>query len=251
MDTSEWINYQSQFDLSPLYFQDIPEKTNKHCVIIEPRAHDKLIIVIKNFMYLLQKKGWGLIIFHSSENENMLKEGLKDWPNVIMINQFERNITIYDYNVLLCSSSFWKQLLSLGCHNCLIFQLDTVLLKDNIDDFIEYDYVGAPWDEKSQDNVFRAEIGNGGLSLRNVSKMLYITEIYPIRDVISEDLYFSFNLKLDKANLPSVEKAKNFSVETIYHPDTCGMHKPLSIFPSYEAFAELLSKRYDISRIAA
>ena len=250
MDTSEWINYQSQFDLSSLYFQDIPEKTNKHCVIIEPREHDKLVIVIKNFMYLLQKKGWGLIIFHSSDNENMLKEGLKDWHNVIMVNYFDGNITIKQYNQMLLSPVFWKQLLSLGCHNCLIFQLDTVLLKDNIDDFIEYDYVGAPWGPKFQHNVLELEIGNGGLSLRNVSKMLYITERYPIGEkFIHEDVYFSFYLKHTNGNLPSLEKAKSFSVETIYYPDTCGIHKPyMSEFPSHEAFAELLAKRHYIYR---
>ena len=63
----------NQFDLSFNYFQNIPSNTDKYCVIIEPREHSMLIKVIKNFMYLLQNKGWGLIIIHGSDNKKFLK----------------------------------------------------------------------------------------------------------------------------------------------------------------------------------
>ena len=33
-------------------------------------------------MYLLQKHGWGLIIFHGTENEYYLHNELKTWKNV-------------------------------------------------------------------------------------------------------------------------------------------------------------------------
>jgi hypothetical protein len=52
----------------------------------------------------------------------------------------------------------------------LIFQLDTLLseqYKNNIYNFLDYDYVGAPW-------AFNHKVGNGGLSLRKKSKMLEI-----------------------------------------------------------------------------
>ena len=56
MNSTEWSNYLKQFDLPYQYFQNITSNTNKFCVIVEPRKHKFLIPVIKNVMYLLQKK---------------------------------------------------------------------------------------------------------------------------------------------------------------------------------------------------
>lgn len=52
----------------------------------------------------------------------------------------------------------------------LIFQTDTLInpkYKDLIYEFIDYDYVGAPW-------ISNGDVGNGGLSLRKKSKMIEI-----------------------------------------------------------------------------
>ena len=58
-----WSDYLKQFDIDNKYF-NITTNTNKFCVIIEPRIEPNLLLVIKNFMFLLQNKNWGLIIFH-------------------------------------------------------------------------------------------------------------------------------------------------------------------------------------------
>ena len=137
MDTPEWIEYQAQFDLGPEYFQGITNDTRKMCVIIEPRCHPRLIIVIKNFMYLLQSKGWGLVIFHGNTNKEFLQEGLAGWPNVRYVDTKLDNMTALDYSNMLCEPPFWRVLLNMGCHHTLIFQIDTVLLKDTVDDFLE------------------------------------------------------------------------------------------------------------------
>ena len=253
MDTPEWTSYVDQFDLQSSYFQEIPKNTNKYCVIVEPRSHPRLIPVIKNFMYLLQKKGWGLILFHGIENERFLRDGLSGWPNVRYIKMSVYNLTSREYSNILCGIDFWKLLIQLGCHYALIFQIDTVLLKDNIDDFLKYDYIGAPWVVR----WLNMDIGNGGLSLRNVQKMFDIVNQcsrtastpFGIKYLENEDIYFSFYLNTDTtAKLPSVETGKQFSVETIYHDDTCGMHQPhIGKFPNYDAFVALLSKRYIIA----
>jgi len=249
MDTPEWIEYQSQFDLPAFYFQKIPKETTKYCVIIEPRCHPKLIIVIKNFMYLLQSKGWGLIVYHSGENENFVKEGLSDWMNVLYVKFTEQNININTYNDFMCSPQFWQQLMHIGCNHALFFQIDTVLLKDSVDDFLEYDYIGAPWVVK----WLGLDIGNGGLSLRNVFKMWMISRQgsrliqtkYGERYLGNEDVFFSYYATIQGARLPSVETALKFSIETIYYEDPCGIHQPhIERFPSYEAFAALFTRRY-------
>jgi hypothetical protein len=246
MDTEEWNSYLEQFNLSAESFQNIPTNTEKYCVIIEPRCHNLLIPVIKNFMYLLQNKGWGLIIFHGKDNATFLRDGLKNWKNVKYVYMKDvSNLSITDYNNFLCSPNFWDLLLKIGCNHSLIFQVDTVLLKDCIDDFLDYDYIGAPWFIKFF-NIL--EIGNGGLSLRNVEKMHYIVNNCPRKiHLNNEDIYFSFYLKTMKegSKIPTIDVAKKFAMESIYHDDTCGMHKPfMDKFPNRDAFVKLLSKRY-------
>uniref|UniRef100_A0A6C0I020 DUF5672 domain-containing protein n=1 Tax=viral metagenome TaxID=1070528 RepID=A0A6C0I020_9ZZZZ len=251
MDTTEWISYLEQFNLSAESFQNIPKNTDKYCVIIEPRCHELLIPVIKNFMYLLQNKGWGLIIFHGTENEIFLHNELKNWKNVNYFRMQVSNLSSNEYSNLLCSLNFWDILLKIGCKHSLIFQVDTVLLKDNIDDFLEYHYIGAPWCVKWLGIL---EIGNGGLSLRNVCKMYDIVKNCPRNAITNlgerylnnEDIYFSFYLKIiEGSNIPSIDIAKKFAVETIYHDDTCGLHQPhINKFPDRDAFVKLLSKRY-------
>ena len=238
-----WSNYLNQFDLPSSYFQNIPTKTNKFCVIIEPRKMEILIKVIKNFMYLLQNKGWGLIVVHGTDNEEFVKSGLSGWKNVHYIKLNVPNLTPTTFDRLLTGSTlFWDKLLKIGCEKSLFFQSDAVLLKDNVDDFINYDYVGAPWPT----NLFRQTInvGNGGLSLRDTSTMIEI--INSCKNICThEDVYFGYGcIKLNK-KVPTIEEAMKFSVETIYYNDPCGMHKPqIERFPSYQHYAELLSKKH-------
>src|SRR6056300_1879190 len=97
-DSIAWENYLNQFDVSSHHFQNIPSHTEKYCVIIEPRKHKYLLRVIKNFTYLLQNKGWGLIIFHGTENEIFLKQSLQNWNHVKYVNLQVTNLNIQQYN---------------------------------------------------------------------------------------------------------------------------------------------------------
>jgi hypothetical protein len=247
MNEPEWDAYLEQFNLDASYFQKITNKTNKYCVIVEPRVHEKLIPVVRNFMYLLQSKGWGLIIFHGTKNEEYIKTGLKNWSSTIKyISLGIENLTPYEYSDLLCSPNFWGTLIDNGCEYSFIFQTDTVLLKDNIDDFLKYDYIGAPWCRKW---LGLLEVGNGGLSLRNVNKMYTIAETYPRISnnhyLECEDIYFSYWLLQEDANVPTIEVAKTFAVETIFSEDTCGIHQPhIENFPNRNCFVKLLEKRW-------
>lgn len=258
MDEPEWKSYLHQFDiLTAADFQDIPNKneTNKFCVLMEFRSNPLLISVIKNFMYLLKNKGWGLIVYHGLTNEDFLKNGLYGWKNVYFIRTMKDNIKPEFYSDILCEIPFWNTLSQFGCEHSLIFQIDTVLLKDTIDEFLEYDYVGSPWCGKW---LGVAEVGNGGLSIRKISTMKYIIENYPrsthtkfgYQTLQNEDIFFSYWLHIESEKnpnikMPSVEVAQRFSVETIFNEDTCGMHQPhLSKFPNRDAFVKLLEKRF-------
>lgn len=250
--TTEWVDYLNQFDLSYNYFQNIPPITDKFCVIIEPREHPLLIKVIKNFIYLLQNKGWGLIIFHGIDNENYVKTHLHNWKNVKYINLLVSNLSVNDYNNIMTNVNFWIKLRSLNCIHSLIFQCDTILLKDNINDFLKYDFIGAPWCVK----WYNINGGyNGGLSLRNVDCMIDIIKnsspiiILQNNLLVNEDIFFAFYL--DKFRkylcLPDRDTAKTFSVETVYYENPTGMHQPhVEKFPNKNEFIRILSKRYQI-----
>lgn len=224
----EWGEYLRLFETHS--FSDIPQDTEKHCVIVEPRCHPLLIPVLRNFMSLLQAKRWGLIVFHGTKNEGFLKENLIGWAGHRLINLDLENLTIEQYNRLLKSETFWSMLQRYGCRHALIFQTDTLLLRDGLDDFLEFDYIGAPWKSR----WFGLDIGNGGLSLRRVEVMLEIVRTRPSEVVIqnqkillfNEDGYFGFWCLFEGRKLPSVEQAKSFSVETLWHPDPVGMHQP-------------------------
>ena len=241
-----WSNYLNQFDLPSSYFQNIPDTTTKYCVIVEPREHPYLINVIKNFMFLLRNKGYGLIIFHGTTNESFIKTALDGWPNVKYHNLNKPNLTIVEYNNLYKSISFWDILLMHNCEHALTFETDSVLLKDSIDDYLEYDYIGAPWkDVHPAMNVLT--IGNSGFCLRKPVIMKEIITKYGNTSICqNNDGYFAVHLKIYRYNIPSFEVANTFSVETAYHSDPCGMHKPwLNRFPAGE-FERIMSKRFNI-----
>lgn len=223
----------SQFDLPSSEFQAIPATHYKCCVIVEPRRHPLFKLVCKNFMYLLQHKGWGLIVYHGTENEDFVREALTGWPNVVYKNLGVNNLTLSMYNKLFTNWNFWEKM---PCKHALIFQTDVVLFSDNIDQFLEYDYVGAPW-------CFNHRVGNGGFSLRKVQTMIDILKCIKPNSNINEDMVTSQLCYMFNKRLPTIEQAACFSAETIYMSEPCGLHKPhLDKFPP-GVYEHLMSKR--------
>jgi hypothetical protein len=262
-----WSSYLKQFaedKIPSSFFQDIkgPGETDKFCVIVETREHPLLHLVCRNFMALLKSKGWGLIVFHGTENEKYLREGLRDWKKVMLFQLGIPQLGIPQhgfngYSDLLRGEKFWRSLQSTGCRHALIFQTDCILRKDNVDEYLPYDYVGAPWSTQPNRKFLNiCEIGNGGLSLRNVNTMIEIIQKYsddpsfPDKLIpgYAEDIWFSYWLKTKGYKLPSLEKAKEFAVETVWSPDPIGVHRPyVNEFNSHWDFVHLTTKEYTFS----
>ncbi|CAH6419831.1 Hypothetical protein HVR_LOCUS912 [uncultured virus] len=196
-------------------------------IIIEPRKHKALEFVLNNFLRNLDQK-WDFIIFHGVDNEDYLNEIVKRMPQeyqdrISMKNLNIKNLSIDEYSQLLVSEDFNE---SIPTEMFLIFQTDSMIC-DNTDNYIEqfmkYDYVGAPW----SDGV----IGNGGLSLRRKSKMLeIIRSCNYIND--AEDLFFCRKCPDTQMLTPDMEEARLFSVETVMSDHTFGIHKPWLYLPS-------------------
>ena len=202
-------------------------------VIVEPRKDKLLIEVVKNYLQLLPQYTQ-IHIFHGIDNEKYILNNFSEQifkNKIIMTNLMVKNLNINEYNTILTSKNFYNKI---NGENILIFQIDTCLCsktKYNIEDFLKYDYVGAPWtsnkvqyiDNKQKLNKINLvnKIGNGGLSLRKKSKILQHLDAYQYNGE-PEDIYFS---KSKIFKFPSVKTASNFSTEHLLNPDSVGIHK--------------------------
>lgn len=208
------------------YNPTLPSETNYYAVIVEPRIDPKMLSIIKNHLFFLNETNsnikWGLQVFHGIDNREYVYDILKDIKNVKYVNTGVKDFTKIEYNQYIKSNDFWSLVEG---EKILTFQLDTLLLRFGIDEFLDYDYIGAPW-SKPKENRF---IGNGGLSLRTKDVMLEITKNHKDYDPRWEDIFF---VKwIDEHNLPDIETAMKFSTETLFHPNTFGLHNPINISP--------------------
>ena len=190
-------------------------------VIVEPRLHKYLVPVIKNVINHLPHETI-IQIFHGTNNLKFINQHLTNYirsGKIILTNLKVSNLNIKSYNKLLTSRTFWN---SIPGENILIFQTDSCFCsnsKFNIDKYLEYDYVGAPWASnlKWSKNL---RGGNGGFSFRKKSKMIRVLPLNPIES--NEDIYFS----KQKLNYPSKEISNTFAVETMFYDKPLGIHKP-------------------------
>ena len=203
-------------------------------VIIEPRIHNALEFVLNNFFTNLDED-WSFMIFFGTDNKqylfNMIKQKFYHMINRIkLINLGTNNLSIRNYNHILYNKNFYDLI---ETEIFLIFQTDSIIrnkYKYFINAFLNYDYVGAPWADPYK--VFGKNdcnfVGNGGLSLRRKSKMLeIINKNYDLScSNINEDYFFTRSYKNVKLNVPDVEFAKHFSIESVFNYESFGVHKP-------------------------
>jgi hypothetical protein len=215
-------------------------------IIIEPRQHKALPFVLENFLNNLSED-WSFIIFHGINNLEFIIDIINDKLSkhihrIKLMNLNVNNLTINNYNNLLkYNKNFYH---CIPTETFLIFQTDTILIKKYnhlINDFLHYDYVGAPWNHFPLNNNER--VGNGGLSLRKKSKMIEIMEKQGKSDY-PEDVYFSCydSIAIHK---PSVNDAMFFSIEEIFSEMSFGCHKPwknsnqLFLYETYDEVKQL------------
>lgn len=120
-----------------------------------------------------------------------------------------------DYNRILTKADFWNNFLEY--ERVLICQADSGLLREGIDEFLKWDYVGAPW-------KFQEHGGNGGLSLRNPKVMheICLNHTWTL-GMAYEDVWFS-NIMYGNYDLAPRCVCETFSAETIYRLGTLGYH---------------------------
>lgn len=147
--------------------------------------------------------------------------------------------TVDDYNSLLLSSQFWQQFR----HKCvLLLQEDSVLLEDGLQQFERYDFIGAAWPLSA--HITPTGVGNGGLSLRNVDKLLEALQRVPTESIgvskvvannmqkrglslLPEDVYYATALQQVGGKVAPYSEAHRFAVESVFgDTDPLGYHQP-------------------------
>jgi hypothetical protein len=219
-------------------------------IIVEPREHKALDYVLTNFYNNLSDE-WQIIVFHGNNNTHYVKNIINKFNKnrIKLINLNVNNLTIPEYCKLFYSKWLYN---NIPTETFLVFQTDTLICpqyKHLINDFLKYDYVGAPWGKDMMKEIIKVyggkdAVGNGGLSIRKKSKMLKILDKYSTRHkdgwLINEDVFFSIHSKYK----PTSYEARNFSIESVYNDKSFGVHKAykyvkLDWFPELKLLEEL------------
>lgn len=203
----------------------IRENNVKEAILIEFRVLPHIELLLRNAIFKLGSN-WSYTIVCGNDNYDFVMEmvsNLKRKVKIIKLNK--ANVTINDYNNLLLSLDFWN--LFVG-QKLLLYQEDSFIFQRNINQFLGFDYVGAPWTHLED----YCEVGNGGLSLRTKSVMIEILTRYghlqidvPTcvrKDMKSnkllkppEDVFFSKIMKLHNIGMvPTADIAIRFSMES-------------------------------------
>jgi len=182
------------------------------CLIVETRPFANLdkLIIDHHLKYI--PEDWGLTIYCSHKNHHLVKDvdfG-RETDIIILNNAFGIN----DYNKLFKQFDFWD---NMPYEKVLIFQTDSKLLRNGIEDFLEWDWVGAAW-------KFLDYGGNGGLSLRSVEIMKQICLDHTFTNRNEDVLFCQIMKRFNIGNIAPREVCKQFSVETIFGLGSLGVH---------------------------
>jgi hypothetical protein len=78
--------------------------------------------------------------------KNIINNSLEKYkPQITLVNLGIPNMSVADYSMMFYDAEFYSYIPS---EMFLVFQTDSIILKENRDkiyEFMEYDYVGAPW----------------------------------------------------------------------------------------------------------
>ena len=204
-------------------------------VLIEFRILHHIEFNIRNMCNQLPI--WKHTIICGIDNYDFIKkmcDNISSHINIIKINK--NNITIDEYSKFLTSLEFWNLLTG---NHILIHHEDSLIFDSkNINNWLKYDYVGAPWLEDIYDKSYL--VGNGGFSLRKKDIMIYICNNYDINNyeifdftkkymnengllITPEDCFFIKCMVDNNIGLiPDYEEAKKFSSGSICCLDSLG-----------------------------
>jgi hypothetical protein len=98
---------------------------NLTAVIVEPGVNAFFEVSVRNALFHLGNK-WKLDVYHSNENEQLLKDALEGVQNVRFMPLQSSVFNVGGYNALMKDAAFWKPYAN---QKVLVFQSDTLMVK--------------------------------------------------------------------------------------------------------------------------
>ena len=199
---------------------EFPEESQYESVLIEFRMLPHLEFLIRNTIVKLGNKWCHTVVCGTGNVDEMSRICQSISPKIKVIKLQYENLEVHEYTNLLCSKGFWNLFKS---EKILIYQEDTCIFENNMNDFLIWDYVGASWPPRSNHNIFN--VGNGGFSLRTRQVMLDAIEKAPSNGILPEDVYFTQIIAENKlGKIPPSKVADLFSAEYKYNERCVGSH---------------------------
>lgn len=206
-------------------------------VLVECRKFPHIEFIIRNAILKLGPD-WSHTILCGNLNYDYMLDICNKISNKIKVLKIPYdNLSQSTYSKYLASLNFWNLLLG---SKILIYQEDSAIFRNNINDFIDWDYIGAPFTKNS--NLITNDVGNGGLSLRTKRVMIDVIKTVNIEDtipsdgiykymikngmsIIPEDMYFVTNMmKYNIGKIADQYTASKFSSESIFNSESFGGH---------------------------
>ncbi|PQE07194.1 hypothetical protein CJF31_00004862 [Rutstroemia sp. NJR-2017a BVV2] len=221
--------------------------SDKVAVIIETRRSGNIVPLILHFSAVLGPT-WPVIIYTPAENFGSFSTSAAllrhQRSGRIIVRPLAEGVYFWNWNsvsAFLTTRWLWDDLAP--AEHILMFQSDSMLCANaarSVEEFFEYDFIGAPIDPQYGVGY------NGGLSMRSRKTTLRVLEEFDWSKGTrwAEDQWFYAKLKElqeqeieegieNGINLPSMEIARTFAVETIDHPYPLGLHQPTRFIHSH------------------
>ena len=136
--------------------------------LIEFRNMKEIEYVTNSILKVYDPSEIGLAFVYGNGNKDYIDKITANMKNILHIKFNFENIGIKQYNKILKSKIFYDKF-SDWDFMCLI-QTDALIVRKIDDIYFNYDYIGAP-------RSLTHPGGNGGFSLRNISKFRELTKV--------------------------------------------------------------------------
>lgn len=143
-------------------------------IFIEFRNLPHIEFLIRNTILKLGDT-WSFTIVCGNLNYSVIKDFCNSIsPNIKIIRMEYDNITVNQYNNFFFDLSFWD--LFVG-KTLLMYQEDSIIFKNNFIDFINYDFIGAPYYMGTTRDYMIPYHSNGGFSIRKKETLVKLLKM--------------------------------------------------------------------------
>lgn len=204
----------------------------KAAVVIESRPLYFLPAVLRNVMFFLGG-GWNLYVFSGELSDRYIEDVLRGWEVQQVKLEGLVHLPRTVRSELMKSSEFWKTFVE---DKLLVFESNCVMCGSNVDEFLDYDFIGAPMGTADQ------FVLNGGFSLRSRRKLIQCIAAGRSQSEEPEDVFFTRMMRQMGAITPDFASASRFAVSAAYEDHPVGVAGTDDSLHSAEVAEKIVAK---------